>query len=143
MDTQKMKELMHMAIKARDAAYVPYSGFGVGAALLTDTGKIYTGCNIENASFPATVCAERTAIFKAVSEGERAFSAIAVCGGPMGEPLQFCPPCGVCRQVMVEFVDVKNFIVILKDPDGTADDDIRAYPFPEILPNCFGPGNMK
>ena len=97
------KELMQAAVKARKMAYAPYSGFFVGAALLTKDGKVYTGCNIENASYTPTNCAERTAFFKAVSEGERAFEAIAVVGGKGEELSELCAPCGVCRQVMTEF----------------------------------------
>ncbi len=104
--------LMAMAQRAREQSYSPYSHFRVGAALLTASGKIYTGCNIENAAFSATVCAERTAFFKAVSEGERAFEAIAIVGGKEGETAPFCAPCGVCRQVMAEFCR-KDFKLIL------------------------------
>ena len=100
-----MKELVLQAEKAMENAYAPYSGFRVGAALLTKNGKVYTGCNIENASFSPTICAERTAVAKAVSEGERAFAAIAVVGGKDGVITHICPPCGVCRQVLSEFCD--------------------------------------
>ena len=95
-------ELIHKAIAAREFAYAPYSNFCVGAALLTKSGKIYTGCNVENAGYSATNCAERTAFFKAVSEGEREFAAIAIVGGPRGPLTEYCSPCGVCRQVMAE-----------------------------------------
>ncbi len=106
-------ELMRMAENAREAAYCPYSGFAVGAALLAKNGKVYTGCNIENASFSPTVCAERVAIFSAIAEGERDFVKIAVCGGKKGEnPDEACTPCGVCRQVMSEFFS-GNFPVVL------------------------------
>ena len=91
-------ELIHKAIAAREFAYAPYSNFCVGAALLTKSGKIYTGCNVENAGYSATNCAERTAFFKAVSEGEREFAAIAIVGGPRGPLTEDCSPCGVCRQ---------------------------------------------
>ena len=100
-----MKELVLQAEQAMENAYAPYSGFRVGAALLTKSGKVYTGCNIENASFSPTICAERTAIAKAVSEGEREFAAIAVVGGKDGVITDICPPCGVCRQVLSEFCD--------------------------------------
>lgn len=98
-----MKELVLQAQEAMKNAYAPYSGFKVGAALLAKNGKVYTGCNVENASFSPTICAERTAVAKAVSEGEREFAAIAVVGGKDGEITGICPPCGVCRQVLSEF----------------------------------------
>ena len=98
-----MKELVLQAEKAMENAYAPYSGFRVGAALLTKSGKVYLGCNIENAAFSPTICAERTAVAKAVSEGEREFAAIAVVGGKDGKIAGICPPCGVCRQVLSEF----------------------------------------
>lgn len=100
-----MKELVLQAEQAMEKAYAPYSGFKVGAALLTKNGKVFTGCNIENASFSPTICAERTAVAKAVSEGEREFAAIAVVGGKDGKITGICPPCGVCRQVLSEFCD--------------------------------------
>ena len=106
------KALMTAAQKARQTAYTPYSHYCVGAALLTKSGKIYTGCNIENAAFTPGNCAERTAIFKAVSEGEREFEAIAIIGGREGETADFCAPCGVCRQVIAEFCG-KDFRIIL------------------------------
>ena len=105
--------LSALAIEARKAAYAPYSGFRVGAALLAESGKIYLGCNIENASYSPTNCAERTAFFKAVSEGERRFTAIAIAGGADEQPDDVCPPCGVCRQVMAEFCDPDSFKVYL------------------------------
>ena len=104
------QELVALALEARRSAYVPYSHWAVGAALLTKTGKVYQGCNIENAAFTPTNCAERTAFFKAVSEGEKEFAAIAVVGGyDTSEPQSVCAPCGVCRQVMMEFCDPKEF----------------------------------
>ena len=106
------KSLMVQAQKARENSYSPYSHFRVGAALLTKSGRVFTGCNVENAAYSATNCAERTAIFKAVSEGERDFEAIAIVGGREGETSEFCAPCGVCRQVMAEFCQ-KNFKIIL------------------------------
>ncbi len=123
------KELIDLAIKARKMAYVPYSNFKVGAALKTKTGKIYLGCNIENAAYPATNCAERTAFFKAISEGERDFEAIAVVGGK--DDLVLCPPCGVCRQVMNEFCD-KDFKIVLFDGK-----EEKVYTLEEILPLGF------
>ncbi len=110
--------LAQEAKKAMNTAYAPYSGYYVGAALLTEDGKVYTGCNIENSAYSPTNCAERTAFFKAISEGERAFSAIAVAGGYKGEIGPIFPPCGVCRQVMMEFCDPASFKVILVHKDG-------------------------
>ena len=101
--TERKTELMAMALKAREMAYAPYSKFKVGAALLCDDGEIFGGCNIESASFSPTNCAERTALFKAVSEGKHDFTAIAVVGGKANGELEFCTPCGVCRQVISEF----------------------------------------
>lgn len=108
------KKLIHLALQAREKAYAPYSNFKVGAALLTDSGRIYTGCNIENASYGETVCAERTAVFKAVSDGERRFSKIAVVGGKDGEKTVPCYPCGACRQVIREFCK-DDFTVIIEE----------------------------
>ena len=122
------QELLTLAGEARTHAYAPYSGFAVGAALLCKDGTVYTGCNIENASFTPTVCAERTAFFKAVYDGKREFSAIAVVGGRVGEPDGTAFPCGVCRQVMAEFCK-SDFRVIT--PDGV-------YSFDQILPHAFG-----
>ncbi len=124
-------QLMAAAEGAREQSYSPYSHFRVGAALLTKSGKLYTGCNIENAAYPATVCAERTAIFKAVSEGEREFSAIAIVGGKEGETAPFCAPCGVCRQVMAEFCG-KDFRVLLGNSAH-----FEAYPLDMLLPFSF------
>ncbi len=123
------KELIDQAIKARENAYAPYSKYKVGAALLTKSGKIYLGANIENASYSLTNCAERTAIFKAVSEGEKEFEAIAIVGGK-DEP-SFSPPCGTCRQVMSEFCKGDFKIVLF---DGK---DEKIYTLDEILPLRF------
>ena len=123
--------LMAAAQRARGLSYSPYSHFRVGAALLTKSGKIYTGCNIENAAFSATVCAERTAFFKAVSEGEREFEAIAIIGGKEGETAPFCAPCGVCRQVMAEFCP-KDFKVILGN-----EAHFEVYTLDMVLPFSF------
>jgi cytidine deaminase len=124
-------ELMQIATEARKMAYAPYSGFFVGAALLAENGQVFTGCNIENASYSPTNCAERTAIFKAISEGVRSFSAIAICGGH-GEVLEpICAPCGVCRQVMSEFCD-PDFRVVLGTPEK-----ITVYRLDELLPLSF------
>ena len=125
-----MNELVTLAIKAREKAYAPYSGYKVGAALKTKSGKIYLGCNIENASFSPTVCAERTAVFKAVSEGEREFEAIAVTGGKE-EISDFAPPCGVCRQVMSEFCK-EDFKIILYNGK-----EEKVYTLKELLPLSF------
>ena len=112
-------DLVNLAIEAREHAYIPYSGFAVGAALLTKDGKVYQGCNIENASYGPTNCAERTAFFTAVYEGERDFEAIAIVGGKGGEPIsELCAPCGVCRQVMREFCK-DDFKIYLSKGDGS------------------------
>ena len=134
-------ELLRSALESAKKAYSPYSDFCVGAALLTADGKVYTGCNIENASFPATVCAERVAIFKAVSDGEREFSAIAVVGGRAEDVKNGivhgeCPPCGVCRQVMAEFCR-RDFKIILGTPE-----EYGVYTLAELLPHSFGRGDM-
>ena len=121
------------AIEAMGRAYAPYSGYKVGAALLTADGKVYTGCNIENASYTPTVCAERTAIFKAVSEGERDFVMLAVCGGKDGQLSGAFPPCGVCRQVMAEFCSKDMPILIV-----TEEDSHTACTLGELLPYAFG-----
>ena len=134
------KTLVAEAISARECAYVPYSHFSVGAALLDAHGKIWHGCNIENASYTPTNCAERTAFFKAVSEGVVDFVAIAVVGGAAGEPISdWCAPCGVCRQVMREFCNPQNFRVLL----ACAPDEYKAYSLDELLPQGFGPDNLE
>ncbi len=132
------KELVSLAKRAAENAYVPYSGYTVGAALLCKNGKVYLGCNIENAAYSPTVCAERTAFFKAVSEGERDFSAIAVVGGKGGDFKDYFAPCGVCRQVMAEFCD-KDFKVIL----GKNTDDFFATSHGELLPCSFSKDSLK
>lgn len=123
--------LIKMAKKARENAYAPYSDFLVGAALLTKKQKVFTGCNVENAAFSPTNCAERTAFFKAISEGERDFEAIAITGGKKDEKSILCPPCGVCRQVMLEFC-TPEFKVILEDENG-----IKIFTLSEIIPLNF------
>ncbi len=131
--------LVEAAIEATKFAYVPYSNFKVGAAILADNGKIYTGCNIENASYSPTNCAERTAIFKAVSEGVTKFKKIAVVGGPDGNLENYCPPCGVCRQVISEFAD-EEFELIL----GTSKNTYAVYNFfEEVLPLSFTAKELK
>ena len=125
-------ELLEVAEHARDSAYAPYSGVSVGAALLCASGKVYTGANIENASYTPTVCAERTAIFKAVLDGERSFTAIAVAGGRMGEASRDgFYPCGVCRQVMAEFADPDLAIIT------TLGDGYECHTLSELLPASF------
>ncbi len=131
-----MKELVKKALGAQKFSYSPYSNFQVGAALLTKSGKIYTGCNIENAAYSPTNCAERTAFFKAVSEGETKFEAIAIVGSPKDvkeDEREYCAPCGVCRQVMAEFCNIKDFKVIL----GKSEDDYKIYTLEEVLPLAF------
>ncbi len=118
-------------------AYAPYSGFRVGAALLASSGKIYTGCNIENAAYSPSVCAERVAFFKAISEGEREFIAIAVAGGKDGPAEDGFPPCGVCRQVMAEFCG-PEFEILVAQPNG-----FQSYLFKNLLPHAFSPQNLK
>lgn len=130
-------ELIKLAKEAASKAYVPYSNYTVGAALLTKSGKVYQGCNIENAAYTPTNCAERTAFFKAVYDGEREFEAIAVVGGYKCDFKDYFPPCGVCRQVMREFCD-DNFRVIM----GKNDDEYLEYTLPEVLPLAFSTDKM-
>ena len=132
------QKLMSTAIEYRKRSYSPYSGFQVGAALLSADGEIFGGCNIESASFSPTNCAERTALFKAVSEGVKDFTAIAIVGGKADGELEFCSPCGVCRQALVEFCDPKTFVVYL----GTGPDDYKGYLLEELLPYSFTPKNV-
>jgi len=134
--TDKYSELLEKAYEVRKFAYIPYSKFSVGAALLTKEGKIFQGCNIENASFTPTICAERTAIAKAVSEGFLEFEAIAVVGdfGDVDKPLTKTTPCGVCRQTLREFVNPKTFKIILPEEILSLED---------LLPDSFGPDNLK
>lgn len=134
-----IKLLIREAKEAMEKAYAPYSHFKVGSALLTAKQKIYTGCNIENAAHTPTNCAERTAFFKAVSEGEKDFAAIAIVGGKDGVLKDYCPPCGVCRQVIREFADPRNFLVIV----AKSEDDYLVYFLEELLPMSFGPDNLK
>lgn len=125
------KHLVALAEEARKKSYSPYSRFCVGAALLCKDGKVYTGCNIENAAYTPTNCAERTAIFKAVSEGEREFEAMAIVGGRAGEKGGFCAPCGVCRQVIAEFCD-DDFKIILGN-----EEEFGVYSLSSLLPYSF------
>lgn len=130
--------LIRAALDARRAAYAPYSHYRVGAALLTWEGEIITGCNIENASYGATNCAERTAVFKAVSAGKRSFCAIAVAGGTEEKPSGYAYPCGICRQVLSEFA-AEDFIVIV----ARSISDYREYQLRELLPYGFGGEAIK
>ena len=137
MDNDENRRLVESAMAARNFSYAPYSGFYVGAALLCEDGAVYTGCNIENSAYTPTNCAERTAFFKAVSEGKRRFKKIAVVGGKGENADEFCAPCGVCRQVMMEFCD-SRFQIIL----GRSDGDIKVYTLQELLPEGFGPDTL-
>jgi cytidine deaminase len=131
-------KLAQDALDAMEMSYSPYSNFRVGAALLAENGRIYKGCNIESAAYSPTNCAERTALFKAVSEGERSFSAIAVAGAPLGGEPQYCYPCGVCRQMLKEFFSGDCDVIIVKTSD-----DYKVHKFDEILPFGFGAENLK
>lgn len=132
MTDEKISLLIEKATEMLKFSYVPYSHFHVGAALLAKDGTIFTGCNIENAAYGPSNCAERTAIFKAVSEGVKDFEAIAVVGGPNGKIEDFCPPCGVCRQVMAEFCK-KDFIIIL----ANGKKEIKIFTLDQLLPESF------
>ena len=139
-DRNMTQRLIAAAFEARKLSYSPYSHYQVGAALLTADGQIVTGCNIENAAYTPTNCAERTAFFKAVSEGHRGFQAIAVAGSPAGDTLtQYACPCGVCRQVMAEFCDPDDFRIIVAGPEGA----YRLMTLRELLPESFGPDNLS
>ena len=131
------EQLVSMAKEAMQYAYSPYSGYKVGAALLCKDGSVYTGCNIENAGYSSTNCAERTAFFKAVSEGKRGFEAIAICGGKDGVIEDVFPPCGVCRQVMREFCG-DEFLIYLVSKEG-----IETYTLKELLPVSFQPETIQ
>lgn len=126
------KELIKKCLEAKEMAYAPYSNFKVGAALLTDTGKIYTGCNIESASYTPTICAERTAIAKAVSEGERNITMIAVTGSA-----DWTFPCGVCRQVIREFGKDAKIIIV------NSEDEYKEFTLEQLLPHSFGPEDLS
>lgn len=134
MTEEKRRELIVSAFSAQKKAYAPYSGFQVGAALLTADGRIYEGCNIENASYGASNCAERTAFFRAVYEGERDFRAIAIVGKPNNaEKFDYCAPCGICRQVMAEFCTPETFKIIL----AKSEEEYQIYRLEELLPLGF------
>lgn len=136
----KNEELILEAKKARERAYAPYSHFKVGAALLTKSGKIYQGCNIENAGYTPTNCAERTAFFKAVYEGEREFEKIAVVGALEGkEPDTLCAPCGVCRQVMMEFCNPETFKIVMVDGENSCIEVLLK----DLMPYAFSPSNLE
>ena len=137
-DRQQIEVTNHNAVRQLEFSYTPYSGFKVGAALMTKQGKIYGGCNIENAAYGPTNCAERTAFFKAVSEGVREFRAICIVGGKDGVLTDYAAPCGVCRQVMMEFCDPETFQVIL----ATGKDHYDVFTLKELLPLGFGPANL-
>ena len=138
MTEEQKEELVKKALEARQFSYAPYSDFRVGAALLSKGGQIITGCNIENAAYSPTNCAERTAFFKAVSEGERQFQAICIVGGKNGVLTEYTAPCGVCRQVMMEFCNPDSFQIILAKDRET----YKIFSLRELLPMGFGPDNL-
>ena len=134
---EEKQELIRMALAAREKAYAPYSNFMVGAALRAKDGRVYTGCNVENASFTPTSCAERTALFKAVADGVTEFTDIAVVGGPRGPLTEYCSPCGVCRQALFEFGGPELNVIMAKTPE-----DFIERSMDELLPFGFGPSNV-
>lgn len=149
MNSIQKNELITKALQARQSAYAPYSNYLVGAAILCEDGSIYTGCNVENASYGATNCAERTAVFKAVSEGKRRFVAIAIAGGKAEratdadqttdlQTADYAFPCGVCRQVLREFADPTQMTVIV----CKSVDDYKEMTLEQLLPESFGPDNL-
>ena len=138
MEKAMVERLIGTAIRQLDFSYAPYSGFKVGAALLSQNGEISTGCNIENAAYTPTNCAERTAFFKAVSEGVREFRAICIVGGKDGVLTEYAAPCGVCRQVMMEFCDPETFRIIL----AVDQENYDIFTLKELLPLGFGPSNL-
>ena len=138
--TEELKiKLFNEAKNMLNFSYTPYSNFKVGAALLSESGKIFTGCNIENAAYGPSNCAERTAFFKAVSEGVLKFKAIMVIGGPGGIIKDYCPPCGVCRQVMMEFCNPETFSIFL----AKSETDIVEYKLKELMPLGFGNSDLQ
>ncbi len=138
METKQIQEMIDVAIEQLAFSYTPYSGFKVGASLLTKSNRLFTGCNIENAAYTPTNCAERTAFFKAVSEGEREFQAICIVGGQDGILKEYAAPCGVCRQVMMEFCNPHTFQIIL----ATSREQYEIFTLEELLPKGFGPDNL-
>ena len=138
MDKKQIEEMIDLAVRQLDYSYAPYSNFHVGAALLAKNGTYYTGCNIENAGYTATNCAERTAFFKAVSEGVKEFQAICIVGGKDGVITEYAAPCGVCRQVMMEFCNPETFRIIL----AVSKDKYDVFTLKELLPLGFGPANL-
>ena len=140
LDKQTIILLIEKALQARKKSYSPYSNYQVGAALLTDAGEVFLGCNIENAAYSPTNCAERTAIFKAVSEGKKKFDAIAIVGGPKDmEITQYAYPCGVCRQVMMEFCDPERFQIIV----AKSVEEYEVKTLKQLLPEGFGTANLE
>lgn len=139
MEKKLIQEMIRRAIRQMEFSYAPYSGFKVGAVLLTEAGNFYTGCNIENAAYTPTNCGERTAFFKAVSEGERKFRAICIVGGKGGNLTDYTAPCGVCRQVMMEFCDLETFQIIL----AVSEEKYQVFTLKELMPLGFGPDNLK
>lgn len=139
MDKKTIEKLIDTALAQLDFSYAPYSGFNVGAALLAKNQAVYTGCNIENAAYTPTNCAERTAFFKAVSEGVRDFEAICIVGGKNQKATGYTAPCGVCRQVMMEFCNPKTFKII----PAIDRENYRIYTLEDMLPQGFGPANLE
>lgn len=137
-DKNTVEKLISTAVEMTNRSYAPYSNFKVGAALLAKDGRIFTGCNIENAAYTPTNCAERTAFFKAVSEGEKEFEAIAIVGGQDGKISQITSPCGVCRQVMMEFCNPETFQIIM----AVDEEHYEIRTLKELLPLGFGPENL-
>jgi cytidine deaminase len=135
---KQAEELIRLAFEAQTRSYSPYSHFATGAALRAWDGRVFQGCNIENAAYSPTICAERAAFAGAVSQGAREFAQIAIVGGYSGEQGDYCPPCGVCRQVMMEFCDPEQFQIILARGPG----DYRVYLLKDLLPEGFGPSNL-
>lgn len=132
-------KLIRLAMENQKNSYAPYSHYNVSAAVLMGSGKVYLGVNVENASYPAGICAERNAIFHAVQEGEREIVAVAIVGGPNYTIKDYCAPCGVCRQVMREFCNPKAMLVIFaKSPE-----DYKEMTLEELLPESFGPEALK
>ena len=138
MEKKQIQFLIETASAQREHSYAPYSGYRVGAALLAEDGTVYTGCNIENAAYGPSICAERTAVAKAVSEGQRSFLAICITGGKGERPDSYSFPCGVCRQTLREFCDPESFLIIVAKDFS----DYRTFTLAQLLPESFGPGNL-